>query len=49
MIESELQSIRIFLVKSTLEIAQNKDSSLVLLWQLILRLAKLKIEKEKKW
>ena len=42
MIESELQSIRIFLVKVTLKIDQKKYLLLILFWKIILGLRKLK-------
>ena len=43
MIESELLSIRIFLVKVTLKIGQEKYLLLILSWKLILGHKKLKI------
>ena len=43
MIESDVSSIRIFLVKLTLKIGQNKHLLLVLFWNLILGFIKLKI------
>ena len=43
MIESELLSIRIFLVKVTLNIGQEKYLLLILFWKLIPGLMKLKI------
>ena len=48
MIELELLSIRIFLVKATLKIGQEKYLLLILLWKLILGLKNLKIQTEKK-
>ena len=48
MIELELLSIRIFLVKATLKIGQEKYLLLILFWKLILGLKNLKIQTEKK-
>ena len=48
MIESDVSSIRIFLVKFTLKIGQNKHLLLVVFWNLILGFIKLKIKTEKK-
>ena len=48
MIESQLLSIKIFLVKAKLNVGQKKHLLLILFWKLILRHIKLKIEREKK-
>ena len=48
MIESELLSIRIFFVKVTVKIGQEKCLLLILFWKLLLRLMKLKIWTKKK-
>ena len=48
MIELELLSIRIFLVKATLKIGQEKYLLLIQFWKLILGLKNLKIQTEKK-
>ena len=44
---SKLLSIRIFLVKFTLEIGQDKHLLVILFWKLVFGLKKLKIEMEK--
>ena len=43
MIEPELLSIKIFLIKATLKIGQEKYLLLILFWKLILGLIKLNI------
>ena len=48
MMESELLSTGIFLVKVTLKIGQDKYLLSILFWKLILALIKLKISTEKK-
>ena len=49
MIKSELLSIKIFLVKVTMKIGQEKYLLSILFWKLILGLINVNIETEKKW
>ena len=48
MIESELQSIKIFLANFTLKIGQEKHLLSILCWKLIIECIKLRISMEKK-